>query len=900
MRLLLKGRRKGTPSYFLTNKKTDSVFPVFEGDKYTPAKTEKHFEIVRKIHDSTKNPNKKAQHKAYLEKHGKAAAGGSGSDDGRAEAARKRALAIEKSASGRQTGKSVLEQSLKLERRWLQTHRELLSDAEKAGREDKVAEHDGNARDSEALIAAMETRLAEIKAAKRVSKDGAQQSTPVIDAKPGTGGTSSDRVAAKVGEASGESEADAPHGEWEISDKDKIVLSFSKADYKALPEKTRDEVRRYFNFSRQGGEWISKARADNSTARRIAREAGFRPPEDERPGQVDTSEPYVPTGVAGLKEGQWHKAKPDDIDYRRAKAAYEWSSMSPERRAKQEQESYVAALDDAARKLVPFAGTPEKKAQLQEMLEDYRAGLIPKINARLDASSRTASVMVTGPSKFPTRRNEKALGVYEKRTAEMLEYQQKALARMRRELVGSDSVMSYDSGAVGKLQEKIDEAEADHKHYLAVNKIVKSKRKTDEEKIRALMNAPGLNLSRKTAEKALQPDFAGRTGIPSYVLSNNRANINRMKKRIEDIKGRYGDLNKGAQMRILIKGRADTRGKPDAFITVGASEGKDADGKKVRNKGTVVPVWGMTPHPSKPGKLVATMKSGKVLHVDEDRHEQVKKKVAHSQAEAGGQLRLFGRAQKAATTLERRDQKANNANTARDTSAKQAMVRQTSADVHRAVLDKLSPEHIGSRTTETPTIVHRVGNGEDAHKLAAELNKAHGGNIKFTVARSKMGRRFGPPATVIKAEKTSQGIRSDNMAKAAAEDAANRLGLHSGGAGTFIVRTPDGAKRVKSRHAAEAILRKAAIGPGGEQLEKIAEAAERDLSGAFASKSLLYLRSLKTDLHPAHMKMEGRRATLQRYVDTIERAKEEGEHEWAKRAEKHLPGLRAASYVTGV
>ena len=60
------------------------------------------------------------------------------------------------------------------------------------------------------------------------------------------------------------------------------------------------------------------------------------------------------------------------------------------------------------------------------------------------------------------------------------------------------------------------------------NKIVKSKKLTIEQKIEQLKAAGHSPL-------ILQPDFCGRVGYADYELTNNNANIRRMKQRLEQL-----------------------------------------------------------------------------------------------------------------------------------------------------------------------------------------------------------------------------------------------------------------------------------------------------------------------------------------------------------------------------
>jgi hypothetical protein len=55
----------------------------------------------------------------------------------------------------------------------------------------------------------------------------------------------------------------------------KMVLQFNKADYLALPQTQRDEIKRYFNFSRYQSGWVSKGQADSYMPQEIAKKLGF-------------------------------------------------------------------------------------------------------------------------------------------------------------------------------------------------------------------------------------------------------------------------------------------------------------------------------------------------------------------------------------------------------------------------------------------------------------------------------------------------------------------------------------------------------------------------------------------------------------------------------------------------
>jgi Domain of unknown function (DUF3560) len=102
-------------------------------------------------------------------------------------------------------------------------------------------------------------------------------------------------------------------------------------------------------------------------------------------------------------------------------------------------------------------------------------------------------------------------------------YEQKAAA-----IETNQAIFSDDPDAIEKLKEKI-AAAVDRQDFMkAGNKIVKSKKLTIDQKTEQLKAAGHCTL-------ILQPDFCGRVGYADYELTNNNANIRRMKQRLEQL-----------------------------------------------------------------------------------------------------------------------------------------------------------------------------------------------------------------------------------------------------------------------------------------------------------------------------------------------------------------------------
>jgi len=147
--------------------------------------------------------------------------------------------------------------------------------------------------------------------------------------------------------------------------------------------------------------------------------------------------------------------------------------------------------------------------------------------------------------------------------------EQKAASAENHDVISSD-----DPQAILKLQAKITAAEAEQAHMKQTNAALrKVMRLPAEQRAPALIEH--LHISQQTADKLLQGDYRGRVGYPDYQLTNNNANIRRMKQRLSELQAQvqraasqpeqetYGDVT-------LIRDTTDNRirlqfpGKPDA------------------------------------------------------------------------------------------------------------------------------------------------------------------------------------------------------------------------------------------------------------------------------------------------------------------------------------------------
>lgn len=105
-------------------------------------------------------------------------------------------------------------------------------------------------------------------------------------------------------------------------------------------------------------------------------------------------------------------------------------------------------------------------------------------------------------------------------------YRQKAEAAEN-----NNAIYLEDEDAVEKLTQKVKELEDLQELMKGVNKIVRAKKLTDDEKVRQI---EALGVSEQKATKLVtEPDWCGRFGFAPYCLTNNNANIRRYKERLQ-------------------------------------------------------------------------------------------------------------------------------------------------------------------------------------------------------------------------------------------------------------------------------------------------------------------------------------------------------------------------------
>lgn len=152
-------------------------------------------------------------------------------------------------------------------------------------------------------------------------------------------------------------------------------------------------------------------------------------------------------------------------------------------------------------------------------------------DARYNTAHKMSDAIPFGQPILVGHHSEKADRNYRKRMVGNLDkaFEADKKARYYEEKagsVGTGGISSDDPEAIAKLKEQLAKLEAAQEKFKAINKALKKK---DDEVLKTL------GLSENAIIELKKPGYDGMVGIPGYTLTNNSANIRRIKTRIEQL-----------------------------------------------------------------------------------------------------------------------------------------------------------------------------------------------------------------------------------------------------------------------------------------------------------------------------------------------------------------------------
>lgn len=196
-------------------------------------------------------------------------------------------------------------------------------------------------------------------------------------------------------------------------------------------------------------------------------------------------------------------------------------------------EEAFAAIDRAAKR----AGLDNPVA-LEALKAEWLATYRGKWAAFQHAGSRVLNWMITGPARFPVERNRKRMETEHRRLEEMLAFAKGAGAwaekRIRRHIKQELGPVGVADHELEAARAKLAARERRQAMMKAANAAVrKHKAKPDAAELIAAELAPTYpEISPAIAAQLLKPDCFGIQGFASFSLSNNSAEIRRMRDRV--------------------------------------------------------------------------------------------------------------------------------------------------------------------------------------------------------------------------------------------------------------------------------------------------------------------------------------------------------------------------------
>ena len=194
--------------------------------------------------------------------------------------------------------------------------------------------------------------------------------------------------------------------------------------------------------------------------------------------------------------------------------------------------SYRKAVDEAAAlaERQKARVDPMYHEKIDRLLDLYARKLAENMNARFSIDARCPSILISGGSNFPVRKKEKQNAARD-RNMEEWHHIQGLLDKIRS--VGTTGISSDDPQALVKLEAKLAKLEKHQELMKAANAAIRMKDKEKGDKRLA-----ELGYTPEEITELRSPDFAGRIGYPAFELSNNNANIRRIRERIAELEKR--------------------------------------------------------------------------------------------------------------------------------------------------------------------------------------------------------------------------------------------------------------------------------------------------------------------------------------------------------------------------
>lgn len=218
------------------------------------------------------------------------------------------------------------------------------------------------------------------------------------------------------------------------------------------------------------------------------------------------------------------------INEEMARAAKNANSMSDYREgsATGEYRQYVDLVYDIVEKIAEVR--PHLLEKATGMAERYSRKLADYYNAYYRNEASCPSILISGGSNFPVKKKARQNNRRESLMNEW-NYLNEYAGKIRNLLTMEQPILSSDENAIELLEDKLADLIETQEKMKAANKAIRMKNVEEGNDVLA-----DLGFSEKQISALRTPDYCGRIGFPNYELSNNNANIHRVRERLENLK----------------------------------------------------------------------------------------------------------------------------------------------------------------------------------------------------------------------------------------------------------------------------------------------------------------------------------------------------------------------------
>lgn len=170
---------------------------------------------------------------------------------------------------------------------------------------------------------------------------------------------------------------------------------------------------------------------------------------------------------------------------------------------------------------------PEYHDEIDYYADLYARKLAANINERNEIEARVPSILVCGAGNFPVEKKRKQNAAREKNWEEYDKIQ-KIIDKIRR--IGHGGIMSDDKNAIVKLEHKLEKLESTQAMMKSVNAYYRKNGTLD-----GCPNITDDEISKLKVEMSASWHIEDKP-YPSFMLTNNNANIRRTRQRIDELK----------------------------------------------------------------------------------------------------------------------------------------------------------------------------------------------------------------------------------------------------------------------------------------------------------------------------------------------------------------------------